>query len=340
MRTGRRLTLIGDDIDNPFNIDAMIHAAEMFDSSCLFVKEVPDEGLSISIEEIADTYSPVLALDNWKNSQILYGYVLPDDVDAALITGNERRGISHEMKAIATQAVSIPMISKELNCINVAAASAVGMYYLSQGFRGRMQTRAAPQKKRPEILFIAGSDHAELGSAIRSAAAFGWNRTFIEDRNNVWFGCDRVTRSQGRAAARRGRNSIRLVPCKSDHKYLFREAIIVTTKALGAPLHKSDLAKGPNQILVIADEKDIDVQAENWQRVADNVSYAQIQIPARTFTYHYRHLASIALAEASRQVGQGLFWKAGKQEPLYESSLKLLSEERGEEIHLEDLADY
>ncbi len=270
---------------------------------------------------------------------MLYGYELPDLARCAVIAGNEREGISREVATIATQAIIIPMISKRLNCINVAAASAVALFYLTYGLRGRMQVRSEPQKKRPEILLVGGTEHAELGSAIRSSAAFGWNRIFIEDQFNVWFGCDRITKSEGRAAARRGRNPIRLIPSKREDKYLLREAVVVTTKSLGTSLPRVDLCRGPQQAIIIADESQIDVEAEDWQRVAAKVTFAQIELPGQTYKYCYRHLASIALAEVSRQVGQKALWKPSRQEPLYESSLQMAAVS-GEEVFLEDLDDY
>lgn len=340
MKSSRKITLVGDCIENSFNVEAMIHAAEMFGMECVFCNPIDDQCSSISSEDVKQNYSPVLALDNWKNAHVLYGYELPSNASAAVIAGNERRGISREMTDVATHAISIPMISRQLNCINVAAAGAVALYYLSHGLRGRMQIRSEPQKKRPEIVIVGGENHAELGSAIRSTAAFGWNRAFIEDRSSVWFGCDRVTKSEGRAAARRGRNQIRLIPCKRKHQYYFREAVIITTKDLGVALPKADLCRGAKQAIVIADESNINVESEDWTGVAEKVSFAQIETKVKDVPYHFRHLSSIALAEVSRQVGQKALWKPTKQGPLYESSLKLLSDEVGEEVSLEDLAEY
>ncbi len=340
MRSSRKITLVGDCIENSFNVDAMIHAAKMFGMECAFRSPINESCTPISCDEVKTSYAPVLALDNWKNTHVLYGYQVPDQAHSAVIAGNERHGISREMTAVATQAISIPMISRQLNCINVAAAGAVALYYLSNGFKGKMQIRSEPQKKRPEIILIGGTNHAELGSAIRSVAAFGWNRAFIEDRSNVWFGCDRVTKSEGRAAARRGRNSIRLIPCKEAHEYLFREAVIVTTKDLGDSLPKVELCRGGQQAIIICDESEIDVGREDWKRVAEKISYAQIETRGSEYSYHFRHPASIALAETSRQVGQKALWKPTKQMPLYESGLKLLSDELGEEVQLEDLVQY
>ena len=93
-------------------------------------------------------------------------------------------------------------------------------------------------------------------------------------------------------------------------------------------------------MIVIADESSLEVEAERWERVASKVSFARIELPGENFKYHFRHLASIAMAEISRQVGQKAPWKPSRQEPLYESSLKLLAEEKGELVSLEDLDEY
>ena len=53
---------------------------------------------------------------------------------------------------------------------------------------GKLHARADPHRSRPELLLLGAGDHVELGSTIRSAAAFGWNRALVEDRAGVWFG--------------------------------------------------------------------------------------------------------------------------------------------------------
>ena len=77
---------------------------------------------------------------------------------------------------------------------------------------------------------LGPGNHVEVGSAIRSTAAFGWGRVFIEDRKQVWFGCDRAIRSEGRAAARRGRNEITCIPCPAGASHAFAHVTIITTQ--------------------------------------------------------------------------------------------------------------
>jgi hypothetical protein len=124
------------------------------------------------------------------------------------------------------------------------------------------------------------------------------------------------------------------------NKYLFQEATIISTRYGDVPITKADLCRGPNQAIILADEGSIDLEAERFDRVAGKISWAKIELPVSSFKYHFRHLASIAMAEISRQVGQKTPWKPSRQEPLYESSLRLLAEEQGESVFLEDLEDY
>ena len=50
----------------------------------------------------------------------------------------------------------------------------------------------------------------------------------MDDRRAVWFGVDRITRSEGRGAARRGRNPIRVIPTQADSAYAFHEVSVIT----------------------------------------------------------------------------------------------------------------
>src|SRR5207248_2400349 len=121
-----------------------------------------------------------------------YGFPLKPGPQPALVAGNERCGLARDMRSRVDGAVQIPMLSRRLNCLNVAAASAVALYYLTRGGGPALQTRAHPEQRRPELLMPGAAEHVELGSAIRSAGAFGWERVLVEDRAGIWFGCDRA----------------------------------------------------------------------------------------------------------------------------------------------------
>ncbi len=349
-----RVDLIGDGIENPWNAKAMMDIANVFGSACFFrdrknlvqsLRDIPDGDVQIQVispDEVTKNYFPILALENLDTAVDIYGFKLPPGARAAVIAGNEKFGIAHDMQRSANHVLQIPMPGTTLNTLNVAAASGVALYYLSTGSSTKPQIRSHPEKRRPEIMLIAAEDHIELGSSIRSAGAFGWNRLFLEDHEGIWFGCNRITRSEGRGAARRGRNSIRLVQVSSYSNYEFREVTIISSSN-GIPINMANLAMGPQQLIVIPDESKVDVSREDWERLGSNVQFVKIEVPSSDYVYRYRLFASIALAEIARQVGQKAgvrIAKPGKQGPVYESSLTVLLEAKGEEVFLADLYDF
>jgi len=218
----------------------------------------------------------------------------------------------------------------------------VALYYLARGGGGPSQVTPHPQKRRPELL-LGASDHVELGSAIRSAGAFGWERVLVEDRAGVWFGAPRHLTAEGRSAARRHRNPIRLIPAAATASYAFTDVWIVTRSRGDVPLHRAPLAAGPRGLLIVPDETAMDLDAEPWERLGARVRFARLDLPAKSFPYHYRLIASIVLAEAARQVGQRVRapGRPPRAEPWYDRGLRFLAAEAaGEVIDLAELAAY
>ncbi len=346
------LALIGDGIENPHNAITLMHAAQMFESSCRFrdragladrwPNDLAGSPEPVTVEDLIDFNGSIVALENAEQAVPIYGFRAGSNKDRQLVVGNERRGISPDVLRLADACVKVPMRSRRVNTLNVAAASAVGLYYLARGGGGKLLARAHPERKRPELLLIGGHDHIELGSTIRSAAAFGWQRAFVEDRAAVWFRADRVTRSEGRGAARRGKNSIRLVPTTGGYTYAFEHACIVSVKR-GEPLGRVNLARGRQQIVVLPDEGSVDIAAEELGRLARNLQFARIELPVdyERFVYHYRLAATIALAEISRQVGARARGAPRRRQPgVYNRQLETLLDESGETVFLDDLVDY
>ncbi len=346
------ITLIGDSIENPANALVMVHVAQMFGAACRFrdtkglAQPAEATALSssafaaISADDISKLHSRIVAFDNLPGAADIYGYQVGPDF--SVMVGNERRGLSYECAKLATDKVQVPMFSRRINCLNVGAASAVALYYLRGPRVGPMAVRGEPNNRRPEVLLLGAGDHVELGSAIRSTAAFGWGRVFIEDRQKVWFSCERAIRSEGRAAARRGKNEILCVPCASEATHGFARVTIISAQAVGAPVHRMNLARGPSQLVVIPDEKNVNQSAEAWSRLGKEVEFAHLQIPAMDFQYHYRLMATIALAEISRQVGRRPPIKVRPvgRPPIYDHRLARLAEAVGQIVSLKELLDY
>lgn len=349
------LTLVGDGIENPWNAQTLRHAAAMFESPCVFrdrgdlVKAWTDamsgeEPLTlIDRDALAECHSPIVAFDNGEGAESVYGFRMARATAPAVVLGNERHGIGRDIQAIAHHRVDIPMVSRRLNCLNVAAAGAVALYYLSRGGGGKLISRSRPESRRPELLLLGAADHVELGSTIRSAGAFGWARVFLDDRQSVWFGRERRIVSEGRAAARQQRNPIRVVPLPKGQSYAYAEACVVSLSSNGVPLQHADLSRGPSQLIIFPDESAVDLAREDWGRFAKTVRQVQISVPGRAFSYHYRLIGSIALAEIARQVGRqpregGV--RSTRGDLSYGSGITLLDGVEGETVFLEDLTGY
>ena len=352
MNADPSVMLVGDGIANPANALTMIHAAAIFGAASRFrdTKGLAQSraGAGLAIEtfgpitgsEVQGMHSRIIAFDNLPGARDVYGFHAGREF--AVLIGNERRGLSHEFLSLATDRVQVPMHSRRINCLNVAAASAVALYYLCAPPVGSMEGRKDPRTRRPELLLLGAGDHFELGSTIRSAAGLGWERAFIEDRHQVWFGCDRTVRSEGRAAARRGKNEILLIPCSAGAAYSYARVTVITCRRVGVPLHRSNFAGGPSQLIVIPDESQVETGAEDWSRFGRQVEFAHLQLPTADFTYHYRLVATIALAEISRQVGRRPAVKVPTvpRPPIYDHAVKELAEAAGEIVSFDELLRY
>lgn len=351
----KSIDLIADGIENPRNARALIDVARMFGSVCRFrdrkglyeslkLETLPSdyEVNYIQVQNVVDRYSPIISLENLENAIDIFGYNFRSGLPGALIVGNERYGVSHEMHNTANYVLHIPMTSFSVNTLNVATTAGVALYYLMHGPTARMHVRAQPEKRRPEILLVGGNDPMELGSVLRSAAAFGWERAFLEDRGAVWFGRDHLNRSEEKNSARRGRNTLKLYPVSHENRYAFKKVTVVSRHE-GVSLPKSRLAEGPQQLVIIPDESAVDVVSENWHRAGANVQFVKIEVPSVDYKYHYRVFASIALAEISRQVGHSAterYARKVKQGPVYDKFLSFVQHGAYEEIDLEDLTAF
>jgi hypothetical protein len=186
-------TLVGDSIENPANALVMLHAAQMFGAACRFrdtkglAQSAAGTVLStptfpaIDASEIGNLHSRIVAFDNLPGAADVYGYQAGRDF--AVMVGNERRGLSYECARLVTDKVQVPMLSRRINCLNVAAASAVALYYLCGTRVGPMAVRGEPGNRRPEVLLLGPGDHVELGSAIRPFHRRFWLGTSLHRRS-------------------------------------------------------------------------------------------------------------------------------------------------------------
>src|SRR5262245_2884121 len=199
-RARARPLLVGNNIENPGNVESLRAAAEMFDCECAFVHDVRHPAAQaaaaeigariLSLGELSRCAVPIVALENATGADNLYRF-RPPAGRFVVVAGNERKGIASEVLRLADRVVEIPNASAHLSTVNVAAAAAIALHHLTRAGGGG-GARGHPGCERPEVLLAAPTDAIATGSVVRSAACFGWARLFIEDRHRVWFDTDRV----------------------------------------------------------------------------------------------------------------------------------------------------
>lgn len=296
----RGARLVGDGVENPANAIALLDAAAMFGVPCLFRDSRGLAGQpggrplpTVDTAELLDGSVPIVAVENAPGAASVFTADLPVG-RPAIVVGNERRGIRPDLLRVAARCVRIPMSGRGVNTLNVAAAAAVALYYLLAPRRPRP---ARARRHRPDVLLLGPGDHVEAGSALRSAAAFGWRSVGLDDRDKVWFGTPRAVRAEGRAAARSHRNPLRVVPVPAGPGLDYARVVVAGAGLDGPPLHRVDLAGRPGTLLVVPDGD------ADRGHLGDRVELARVDLPALDFPYRYRLIASIVLAEVARQLG-------------------------------------
>jgi tRNA G18 (ribose-2'-O)-methylase SpoU len=345
----RGMRLVGDGVENPANARALMDAAAMFGASCCFRDT---RGLArawdserggvlelIDTPELIDRLRPMVVVENTPEATIVFGATLPAS-QSSVVVGGERLGVRADLLRAAARTVQIPMSGRGVNTLNVAASGAVALYYLLAGRGLGLRLAKRPEERRPALLLSGPSDHVEAGSAIRSAAAFGWRMVGLADTQRVWFGVSRGVTTEGRAAARSHRNFIRVAPMRAGPQLGFRRVVLAGAHIDGPPIHRVDIT-GRDTLLVIPDEEE--QRDRSLGDLGGSVHLARVDLPVPAFPYRYRLTASIVIAEAARQTG---FRPVGRRRlPArrglsYESALVTSAGGVADEVSLSDLKAY
>ena len=341
--------LLGDGIENPANARALLDAAAMFGIPCLFrdtrglgAQWDTDRGALLPLADPhtpIESLAPLVAVENVTGAVPVYDAPRPR-VGSSIVVGNERLGIRGDLLRVADHCVEIPTASRGVNTLNVASAAAVALFYLLGADHRPMRRSPQPERRRPVVLLAAPTDHVEAGSAIRTAAAFGWRAVGLDDRHAVWFGVSRAARTEGRAAARAHRNATRVLPMRAEGSLGFKRVVVAGTRVDGPRLSDVDLAGGRDTILVIPDENG--TGEVDWGSLGGRTDFARVELPVTTSPYRYRLVASIVLAEAARQIGRPAV--VGRPAPrrglTYESALEVAAAGGGEVVSPSELREY
>ena len=295
------LTLIGLDIEGPWNVPLLENAAQMSGGTLMLangddaVAATAEPGDSrAKIGDVLDQFDHVLACEPTPRSRSVYDYAAPRG-NVAVIVGNERRGIPGNILKRADRVLSIPMLGRGISSVNVAVAGAVILYALHRDL-GRKRFRVSGVFPRTVDIFLWGpTDPSELGSLLRSAWAFGWQRVFLADRHHVWFTKDRPTILAGRAAARCELNRIAVSP--EDHLNLddYDQIVVCGNSRRGTPLSTFIPPDRGRSLLVFGDDDPPPGATNPVHRVY--VDYA-----ATTVDACFRHAGSILLSGVSQRL--------------------------------------
>ena len=298
--------LVGDGIENPHNAQSLMSVAQCFGLQPTFrntqklLAAWPDSAPLPTIDGgDIDMILPAIAIENSAGARSIFESRLPATT-TSVVVGNERRGIRGDLLNLVDQCVSIPVQGRTINTLNVTAAAGVGLYYLMGSRPLGMRVRRRPDEARPAVLLLNPKDHVETGSSIRSAAAFGWQSICVADAHDIWFSAERWRKNEGRAAARSHRNPVRILRVEPTRPLRFRRVIVVQPSSHHSPLERVDLAGGADTTIVITDaDQPVGVNDAAW--IGDDVEFAAVR--PELASAPYRVVASIALAEAMRQVG-------------------------------------
>jgi tRNA G18 (ribose-2'-O)-methylase SpoU len=298
-----RLTLVGLDIEGEWNVPLLANAAEMSEASLLFARSTSptdeaEEGPSVSsapIDALLGQFDHLLACELTKQSRTVYEYAAPRG-HVGVIVGNERCGVPRGILKKVDQVVSIPMVGRGLSSVNVAVAASIILYSMERDLGRKHLRTSALIHSEVDVLIVDPPDPSELGSLLRSAWAFGWQRVFLADRRGVWFTKDRPTVLAGRVAARCEVNRIVVSPNVQLNIKEYDRIVVCDNSRSGTPLTRFTLPDRGRVLLVYGDaDPSVSIKEESMERVF--VDYATNTVDAC-----FRHTGSILLSVISQRL--------------------------------------
>jgi ribosome-binding factor A len=299
------LTLIAMDTEGKWNIPLLQNAAQAFGAELVFARDVLEAGKTAmpenSVRELKggllEDFDNVIACETGLTSRSLYDFALPPG-KTALIVGNEQKGIRRRICKKADHVVSIPMRGRNMTSINVATAAAVTLYAFYNDLGRKKISATGVSQARSDLLIQGSDDPSELGSLLRSVWAFGWKRVFLLDSENVWFNTNRQAKLAGRAAARREKNPLAVLPGEKIKMESYDRVIHCVDDAAGTELSRYVLPVCKRPLIVLgADPFDTPEHIPRDQVYVDS----QGQESSMNFRSH----GTISLSLLSQMLKQG-----------------------------------
>jgi tRNA G18 (ribose-2'-O)-methylase SpoU len=297
-----KLTLVGLDIEGDWNIPLLANAAEMSGASLLFAtsagssSSIAERVAAQELNELTTQFDCVIACEATKRAKPVYEFAAPRG-HLGIVVGNERLGIPANVLKDAEHVVSIPMLGRGLSSINVAAAAAIVLYAVERDLGRRRPKTSGLCHNDVDVLVFGPPDPSELGSLLRSAWAFGWQRVFLADRDAIWFSKDRPTVLAGRAAARCEVNRIAVSPDTQLNMQDYDHIVVCDNTPTGTPLSRYTLPDRGKMLLVYAGTNPQIEDCDTVERIYVDHSAA---VEPR-----FRHAGSILLSAISRLLRRG-----------------------------------
>ena len=101
-----------------------------------------------------------------------------------------------------------------------------------------------------QVWLEAPADPHELGSLLRSVYAFGWRRVFLSDPHQVWFTEEPRVILESRAAARRARNLLAVLPAEKLAPSRYDALLVCDGSRQGSPLSRLRLPECQRLLVV------------------------------------------------------------------------------------------
>ncbi len=288
--------LVPLDTEGEWNLSLLENAASLSGGECIFASSADDASeqpnpLATStrpLDEVLSAVKRVIACEAVRDSGNVYDLPAPRQPTAVLV-GNEVRGIPRSVLKKADAIVAVPMSGAGMSSINVAVSAAIALYVLSHDLgRRRKRTGELPQRDI-DVLIHAPEDPHELGSLLRSVWSFGWKRVFVSDPHGAWFTRDRDKVVEGRAAARRAKNPLAVVPSAQMDPNRYDRVLLCDGEREGVPLSRLRLPSS-GRLLVVYGRGTATETAEHVF-----VDHARPQTMPR-----FRHAGSILLSMISQ----------------------------------------
>ncbi len=293
------LRLVALDTEGEWNRPLLENAAAMSSADCVFASSSAGDGCEnvVAIEKALDGFQHVIACECVRDSVSIYDFAAPRG-RTAVIMGNEEMGVPRSVLKSADRVISIPMSGAGMSSLNVAVSAAIALYGLSRDV-GRVRRPASRLHHRDvDVLIRTSRDPHEVGSLLRSAWAFGWRRIFLSDPHGVWFTRDPQVILDSRAAARRNKNRLTVIPaCKLDRD-AYDRVLVGRAGWTGKALSRLRLPACRRLLVELGDESSGTVDRNDARVEGLHVDYTNTGVEGR-----FRHTNSIVLSVISELLG-------------------------------------